>query len=101
MITATFSNSNDYCIGFEISGHSGMSYSGNDILCAAVSGATELAANIINGLTTVDESKAIVSVNIPHPDITSEAVVTALKNQFLDYSKEYPKNIRIVEQECK
>lgn len=101
MITAIFSNNGKYCSGFEVSGHSGLDDAGKDILCAAVSGAVELAANVINGETTVDSNSATVSVLIPCPDKNSEFIITALKNQLSGYSDEYPEYIRIVEQECK
>ena len=99
MITAVFSRADGRYVSFEVSGHSGLADSGSDILCAAVSGATELAANLISGETSVDEDTAKVSVLIPHPDDISDRVVDVFKQQLSAYSEEYPKNIRIFEQE--
>ena len=100
MITAVFSRSGGRYVGFEISGHSGLSGAGSDVLCAAVSAATELAANLIGGETAVDGKTAKVTVRIPSPDENSERVTSAFHRQLKGYSSEYPRNIRIVEQEC-
>ncbi len=99
MITAVFSRADGRYVSFEVSGHSGLAESGSDILCAAVSGATELAANLVGGVTSVDEASAKVSVTIPHPDNLSDRIAETFKQQLSAYSEEYPKNIRIVEQE--
>lgn len=99
MITAVFSKANGNYVGFKISGHSGLSEAGSDILCAAVSGATELAANAIGGKTSVDEKTASVTVSIPRPDESSQRIVSALIRQLKGYSEDYPKHIRIEEQE--
>ncbi len=99
MITAVFSRADGRYVSFEVSGHSGLAESGSDILCAAVSAATELAANLIDGETSFDENTAKVSVLIPRPDDISDRVVDVFKQQLSAYSEEYPKNIRIFEQE--
>ena len=100
MIAAVFSRSGGKYVGFEISGHSGLADAGSDVLCAAVSAATELAANLAGGEAKVDEKTAKVMVRIPSPDENSERVICALRDQLKGYSEEYPKNIRITEQEC-
>ena len=100
MISAVFSRSGGSCVGFEISGHSELAEAGSDVLCAAVSAATELAANLAGGVASVDEKSATVTVRIPSPDENSERVVGAFIRQLKGYSQEYPENIRITEQEC-
>lgn len=99
MITAVFSMAKGNCIGFEISGHSGLCDAGGDILCAAVSGAAELAANSVCGKASVDEKAARLKVTILNPDENSERVIKAFIRQLKSYSADYPKHIRIVEQE--
>ena len=96
MIAAVFSRSGGKYVGFEISGHSGLADAGSDVLCAAVSAATELAANLSGG----EERTAKVKVVIPRPDENSERVIAALFSQLNGYSEEYPENITIREQEC-
>ena len=100
MISAVFSRSGGRYVGFEISGHSGLAGAGSDVLCAAVSAATELAANLAGGDASVDEKTATVTVRIPSPGENSERVVSAFYRQLEGYSQEYPRNIRIEEQEC-
>ena len=100
MIAAVFIRSGGKYAGFEISGHSGLADAGSDVLCAAVSAATELAANLAAGEARADEVTAKVTVRIPCPDENSERVISALRDQLESYSEEYPKNIRITEQEC-
>lgn len=100
MIAAVFSRSGGKYVGFEISGHSGLADAGSDVLCAAVSAATELAANLSGGEAAVDERTAKVKVVIPRPDENSERVIAALFSQLNGYSEEYPENITIREQEC-
>ncbi|MBO4935085.1 MAG: ribosomal-processing cysteine protease Prp [Clostridia bacterium] len=100
MIAAVFTRSGGKYAGFEISGHSGLADAGSDVLCAAVSAATELAANLAGGEAKADEKNAKVTVRIPSPDENSERVIRALRDQLKGYSEEYPKNIRITEQEC-
>ncbi|MBO4584773.1 MAG: ribosomal-processing cysteine protease Prp [Clostridia bacterium] len=100
MISAVFSTSGGRYVGFEVGGHSGLAEAGNDVLCAAVSAATELAANLIGGVSSVDERNAKVRVRIPSPDENSERVVSAFIRQLKSYSEEYPENITVTEQEC-
>lgn len=47
MIKARFINSDNTVLGFEISGHAGYADKGNDIVCASVSSAVQMAANTI------------------------------------------------------
>ena len=100
MISAVFKRSGGKYVGFEVGGHSGLAEAGSDVLCAAVSAATELAANLAGGEARADEATAKVAVRIPRPDENSERVISALRGQLESYSEEYPDNIRITEQEC-
>lgn len=66
MITVTFSEK-----GFEVSGHSGYAEEGSDIVCAAVSSATELTVNAITEVlkikakVEVDPSDALIKLTLP------------------------------------
>lgn len=54
MINAEFFKKNSGFIGFKISGHSGYSDSGSDIVCASVSSAVQLTANTITDFFSID-----------------------------------------------
>lgn len=53
MIKAHFLNSNSVTCGFEISGHAEYADKGNDIVCASVSSAVQMATNTITDVIGV------------------------------------------------
>ena len=69
MIKVCFTRSKDVILGFELSGHSGFSEEGTDIVCAAVSSASYMTANTLteilglNPEIKVDESKMTVKLS--------------------------------------
>jgi len=103
MIIAEFRKSGDKLIGFKVGGHSGYAESGQDIICAAVSSAVELAECIINdsmnadAKVSVNNKTAEVSVTLKDDDKNARAVIEGLKTYLAYLSEEYPENIRVRE----
>lgn len=99
MIKVTFNCSDDLICGFEISGHSGYSVDGSDIVCAAVSSAVYMTANTITEILRIDadvtENDGFMSLNLSKDEAVLSSVVlnglrlhlTALSEQFSDYIK--------------
>lgn len=99
MITVTFNCSDDLICGFEISGHSGYSEDGSDIVCAAVSSAAYMTANTITEIlhvgADVTENDGFMRLNLSKDEavLSSDILnglklhLTALSEQFSDYIK--------------
>lgn len=99
MITVTFYCSDNLICGFKITGHSGYSDSGSDIICASVSSAAYMAANTITDILHIDadvtENDGFMSLNLSKQEAEKSAVVlnglrlhlTALSEQYTKYIK--------------
>ena len=59
MIRITFFSSNDRLTGFHITGHSGYSEAGFDVVCAAVSSAAYMTANTVTDVIGLDPEIAV------------------------------------------
>lgn len=99
MILCSFTES-----GFTVSGHSGYSESGSDIVCAAVSAMVMLVCNTI---TEKFGENASVSVNDKSGSVTLEfekqipsqhalLIIEALKDELTILSQEYPDNLKVI-----
>jgi uncharacterized protein YsxB (DUF464 family) len=94
MIHAVFyKNRSDY-IGFKISGHSGYSETGSDIVCAAVSAvALHTAEILLSDLKLVKKIEqgetGYLSVELNRTDEQSNMLVRALKRTLSEIQKEY------------
>lgn len=104
MIRAKFFKRDGSAVGFEISGHSGLSHEGSDIVCAAVSAMVMMACNIVTdslklpSTVDVDEDKGCVSLRIDSDSNGDGAMIlTALKRELEALSAEYPQNIQVKE----
>ena len=94
MIRAIFTVQDKLVTGFEISGHSGFSKQGSDIICSAVSSAAYMA---VNTLTEVQELDCDITVNDGFMDLKlskaeAEAAQVVLNGLLLHLdalSKEY------------
>ncbi len=99
MIRAEFYESQGKLKGFSISGHAGYAESGLDIVCASVSSAVELTANLItDGFSIPAEVSAIedtVICMIESPDENSEKLLKMLNIHLGFISEEFPKTIKI------
>ena len=99
MIKAEFYQSENQFCGFRVTGHAGFAESGQDIVCAAVTSACMLAANIItDGFHIRAEASAENNVRLciaDKPDEKVHAVMDMLFQQLEMIRGEYPHTIRI------
>ena len=100
MITVTFFKSEDVLSGFRVSGHSDYSEQGSDIVCAAVSSATYLAANTITDVqhinAEVTERDGFMSLKLPQNEAENARVILArLELHLTALSEQYNKYIKV------
>lgn len=99
MIHAVFERKNGRLCGVCVSGHAGYADAGEDIVCAAVSSAVQLSANLI---TETFQEKAKVSADMNTVTIrlrqltgNGSAVLDGLLTHLQVLSEDYPDTIRI------
>lgn len=108
MTIVTFYTEDNRVTGFEVKGHSGLAKEGQDILCAAITGAvrlTECAVNDVLGLgaaVRVKEKDASVSLKLPGglgqtAESTCQTLLAALMVYFIQLHEEYPQYIIVME----
>ncbi|MBR6533198.1 MAG: ribosomal-processing cysteine protease Prp [Clostridia bacterium] len=100
MICAEFFKSNQGYSGFRISGHSGYSEAGSDIVCAAVSSATNMTVNLVSEIFGMESDFEIMgegnlSFSIKNPCENSNKVIEAFKMQLEIIFDEYPDFIKV------
>lgn len=99
MIKAEFYESDGFKKGFRVKGHAEYADKGHDIVCAAVSTAVSMAANIITDGFGIDaEVSAVddeIDLNVEAPDEHSEAVLNILVAQLGMILEEFPDTIKI------
>ena len=92
--------------GFSISGHSGYSEAGSDIVCAAVSTAVTMAEATINEVcgakakVRVKEEDARVSLTLPascDEEETVQAVLAGMMLTLISIAEDYPDYIEVLE----
>ena len=101
MTTVTFSSLDGKISGFIVSGHSGFSVSGKDILCSAVSSAVYLVANTITDILHVD---AVVTVKdgfmqfeLPGDRlIECQDILKGLKQHLEALTLQFPKGLNVL-----
>ena len=99
MIDVVFSYRGGAPVGFKVSGHSGLSAEGSDIVCAAVSAMTMLAeSRLSNGKSSVDRSDNAVTYEADFSDGFSEALLETLRGELEQIQNDYPANIRVREE---
>ncbi len=103
MITVKLIKSDDYIIGFDVSGHSGYAESGSDIVCAAVSSAVGLAETIINDSlklsadVSVKPDEATVHLELSSGCADADAILSGFERHIRALSEEYPEYIKVLE----
>ncbi|MBQ7132479.1 MAG: ribosomal-processing cysteine protease Prp [Oscillospiraceae bacterium] len=104
MIKAVFYKKNGLFVGFDVSGHAGFSDSGSDVVCAAVSSAVMLSANLItDGFGTESKASAMdnkVSLWCGEND-KCDVVIGSLAEHLEQISLEYEGTISIIIKEEK
>lgn len=106
MTRVEFTTEDDRITGFTVSGHSGYSEAGSDIVCAAVSAAVAMAEATINDVcgakakVRVREAEARISLTLPASCDEEESVQAVLSGMMLylcALRDEYPENIEVLE----
>ncbi len=100
MITVTFYKSGDLLSGFNISGHSGYSEEGTDIICSSVSSAAIMAANTITEVMHIDADVTVGDGLIifklsPDEAVKSSAIIEGLQLHLNALSEQYSKYIKL------
>lgn len=100
MVTANFlMTASGNCKGFSVSGHSGYSVSGSDIVCASVSSAVMLTINTaneffgLNAIVKVDDNK--ISCSVQNSTKESDKLFLSLKEHLSAVSEEFPKYLKV------
>ena len=104
MITAVLFREGEDLTGCRLEGHSGRSYAGHDIVCAAVS---ILGCTCVNALESVcgiipvvaQNDKGILTFNLPSmteaENEKAQILMKALKQGLQDLAAEYPQNVTL------
>jgi uncharacterized protein YsxB (DUF464 family) len=108
MIKAVFMVSGDKVVGFDLSGHAGTAESGQDVLCAAVSGATQCVNAVIEdameleGSFSVEEGKNNrITCDLSPLSNVPESAFKVLKGFMLTmemWEEDFPQNIKVKRQ---
>ena len=106
MTRCEFFTENERITGFSVSGHSGYSEAGSDIVCAAVSAVVSMAEATINDVcgakakVRVKEADARVTLTLPASCDEEDAVQAVLAGMMLylcNLREEYPDYIEVLE----
>ena len=97
MIQVTFAVESKIITGFEVSGHSGFSEQGSDIVCAAVSSAAYMTANTVtdvldlNCFVTADDGLMILKLSKEEAEKAQDILngfllhINALSKEYADF----------------
>ncbi len=108
MIHATFyDGEKGSCVGCTVSGHAGHAAYGEDIVCAYVSGAVQLAANLCTDsfqlpvVAREEEHDARVVIELTGTDITGDVdrILRGLEAQLKLLEEAYPRSIQVKHKE--
>lgn len=103
MTKISFTKSQGFIKAFEVSGHSGFSKSGTDIVCAAISTATQMALYGLKYVLNldideiVDEKNAVIKVDLGlyYKTQTVCTLVNTLELCLQDISRQYPQFVQV------
>ena len=109
MIRAKFYKADNVYKGFSLAGHAMFDLEGPDVLCAAVSGMTNLVINTITEVfkaefaVVVDGDKALIEANVESVSMSAEFAVSGVIEGFMlqlsDLHEQYPDNLEVVVQQ--
>ena len=109
MTKAVFYKTDDVYTGFRLSGHAMFRLDGPDVLCAAVSGMTNLVINTITEVfktdfaVVIDGDNAVIDANVEKISMQAEYAVSGVLEGFMlqlsDLKEQYPDNIEVVIQQ--
>ena len=106
MTRCEFFTENDRITGFSVSGHSGYSEAGSDIVCAAISAVVAMAETTINDVcgakakVRVKDEQARITLTLPTSCDEEEAVQAVLSGMMLtllSLREDYPDYIEVLE----
>ena len=106
MTRCEFRRENERIIGFSVSGHSGYSEAGTDIVCAAISAVVAMAETTINDVcgakakVRVKEEDARITLTLPASCDEEEAVQAVLAGMLITLCgirDDYPDYIEVLE----
>ncbi len=100
MIDASFYCKNGHTYRMSISGHAEFADYGEDIVCAAVSSATQMTCNGITDVlmipASVSASDNLIQITVPENEIVkAEPMLKSLQLQLQLLSQEYPGTIQL------
>ena len=109
MTKAIFYKTDKVYTGFSISGHAMFELDGPDILCAAISGMTNLVINTITEVfkaefaVVIDGDNAVIDANVEKVSMSAEYAVSGVIEGFMlqlsDLREQYPDNLEVVVQQ--
>lgn len=106
MIKAQFLQKDGQMIGFKVSGHALLADAGQDVACASVTSALQMAANtiteIIGTKAEIKTGEAVVSLELKDSGEKARTAALVLDGLRLHYkllAEEFPENIRVEELE--
>ncbi len=106
MTRCEFFTDNDRITGFSVSGHSGYSEAGSDIVCAAISAVVTMAEATINDVcgakakVRVKEEGARITLTLPtscDEEETVQAVLAGMMLTLISMRDDYPDYIEVLE----
>ncbi len=104
MITAVFKARDGGLYGFRISGHSGYSEAGSDIVCAAVSAMAFLTANTVTECfgeeadIRADETEAVMEMAVKSPSAAANGIIRGFLHEMRSLEEDYPEFVRVTVQ---
>ncbi len=109
MIKATFRKTDNVYTGFTLFGHAMFGVEGPDVLCAAVSGMTNLVINTITEVfktdfaVVIDGDNAQIEADVENVSMSAEFAVSGVIEGFMlqlsDLQEQYPDNLEVVVQQ--
>ena len=106
MTKCEFFTQDERITGFSVSGHSGYSEAGTDIVCAAISAVVTMAEATINEVcgakakVRVKDEQARVTLTLPascDEEETVQAVLAGMMLTLVGLAEQYPDNIEVLE----
>ena len=106
MTRCEFFTEDERITGFSISGHSGYSEAGSDIVCAAISAVVAMAETTINDVcgakakVRVKDEQARITLTLPtscDEEESVQAVLAGMMITLISLAEEYPDNIEVLE----
>ena len=106
MTRCEFFTDNDRITGFSVSGHSGYSEAGSDIVCAAISAVVTMAEATINDVcgakakVRVKDDQARITLTLPtscDEEESVQAVLSGMMLTLISLREDYPDYIEVLE----